>query len=40
MQKLKAILTARPFVIAEIGQNHNGDVYHAVRLMGMAERCG
>lgn len=40
MQKLKSIIGSTPFVIAEIGQNHNGDVYHAVRLMGMADRCG
>lgn len=29
-----------PLVVAEIGQNHNGDVYTALRMIGMAERCG
>lgn len=29
-----------PYVIAEIGQNHNGDVYTAVRMIGMANKCG
>ena len=27
------------YIIAEIGQNHNGDLYHAVRLIQMAESC-
>ncbi len=27
-------------VIAEIGQNHNGDVYHAIRLIQTAASCG
>jgi sialic acid synthase SpsE len=30
----------QPFYVAEIGQNHNGDVYHAIRLVGAAERAG
>ena len=29
-----------PHVIAEIGQNHNGDIYHAIRLIQMAAAAG
>lgn len=29
-----------PLVIAEIGQNHNGDIYHAIRLIQMAAAAG
>lgn len=28
------------YIVAEIGQNHNGDAYAATRLMGMAHECG
>ena len=28
------------YIIAEIGQNHQGDLYHAVRLIQMAAGCG
>lgn len=28
------------YVVAEIGQNHNGDAYTAIRLAGMANACG
>lgn len=28
------------YVIAEVGQNHQGDPYHAVRLIQMAAACG
>jgi sialic acid synthase len=28
------------YIIAEIGQNHQGDLYHAVRLIQMAASCG
>jgi len=30
----------RRYICAEIGQNHNGDSYTALRMMAMAERCG
>lgn len=33
-------LGEQPYIIAEIGQNHNGDVYEAIRLVAMAVRCG
>lgn len=29
-----------PYIVAEIGQNHNGDVYAALRMIDMAVRCG
>jgi len=29
-----------PYVVAEIGQNHNGDPYCAARMIGMAAKCG
>ena len=37
----KHIGPGRPcYIIAEIGQNHQGDPYHAVRLIQMAASCG
>jgi len=30
----------RPYIIAEIGQNHNGDINTAKELIDMAKRCG
>lgn len=37
----RAIGAGNPcYIIAEIGQNHQGDLYHAVRLIQMAESCG
>jgi sialic acid synthase len=37
----KHIGNGRPcYVIAEIGQNHQGDPYHAVRLIQMSAACG
>ena len=28
------------YVVAELGQNHQGDVYHALRLIGAAHKAG
>ena len=37
----KHVGPGRPcYIIAEIGQNHQGDPYHAVRLIQMAAACG
>ena len=30
----------KPYVVAEIGQNHNGDAYEAVRMISMAVKAG
>lgn len=29
-----------PLIVAEIGQNHNGDAYQAIRMVGQAVKCG
>lgn len=31
---------AQPYVIAEIGANHNGDMDLAVKMIDIAKRCG
>ena len=37
---MKFLTTTRPLVVAEIGQNHQGDTYHALRLMETAAKAG
>lgn len=36
----RVLTPSNPYIIAEIGQNHDGDVYQAIRLVGMAVKCG